>query len=233
MIQRQPRQQLEQTGSEQHTEHIFRRSLLKIGAVTAGVLTFGGTANAMSIASPSASISSGDTAAVMGDGSTNTSETLITQLNAVYVATRNYQNIATAREDGYAPAMVVPNVGHVYAIPDRIGDGNVDVTEPEALIYVDTRTTGCKAALEDANLDLAAIEYVVPGDQSANPPDLFADETASHQLMVTEAEGWHYNEEVDVTGLHVWLHHWNLAGLFNLTNPAVSEGSSLKRRTDQ
>lgn len=181
--------------------------------------------------------SNGDTADATGSDSpsesTSESETLITQLNAVYIATKKYHNVATAREDGYAPAMVVPNVGHVFAINDRIGDGDVIITEPEALIYIDTRIDKCETDPADANLDLAAIEYVVPGDQSTEPPDLFADKNTSYPLTVPEEEGWHHNEKVGVTGLHVWLHHWNLAGLFNHTNPAVSEESSLKGRIDQ
>ena len=224
---------LEQAEPEQQPEHVSRRSVLKTGAFTAGVLALGGTANARSVTSRGELDSDTDTPDSMGGDSLSESETLIQQLNAVYVATRKYQNVTAAREDEYAPAMVVPNVGHVFAINDRIGDGEVDTTNPEALIYVDTRTDACETDPADADLDLAAIEYVVAGDQSANPPDLFADKDASHPLKVTEEEGWHHNEEVGVTGLHVWLHHWNLAGLFSLTNPAVGEDSSLEGRPNQ
>lgn len=217
--------QLEQAEPEQQTDHVSRRSILQTGAVTAGILALGGTAAASGRDSVGGSNPHSE--------SESESDTLITQLNAVYVATRKYQRIATAREDGYAPAMVVPNVGHIFAIDDRIEDGEVNITEPEALVYVDTRTTGCGGDPADADLDLAAIEYVVPGRRAENPPDVFADENTSYPLRVTEEEGWHNNEELPVTGLHVWLHHWNLAGLFNLTNPAVAEDSSLKGHTDQ
>lgn len=229
--------ELEQEEPEQQPNHIPRRNVLKTGAITAGALTLGNIASARRIASSSELHSNGDTADGTGNdsrgGSHSKSETLITQLNAVYLATRKYRSVAAAREDGYAQAMVVPNVGHIFAINDRIKDGEVNIVEPEALVYVDTRTTGCGGDPADADLNLAAIEYVVPGHRAENPPDLFADENTSYLLKVTEEEGWHNNEEIPVTGLHVWLHHWNLAGLFSLTNPAVSEESSLKGRADQ
>lgn len=228
-------QQLEQADTDQQPKHLSRRSVLKTGVIAAGALALSGTADAMSIASPGGSTVLGATANVVGDSppsESNSASALIPQLNTVYVATRKYQNIATAKEDGYTFIHTVPNVGHIYGIPERIGDGEVDITNPDALIYVATSTATCKGVPVDDALDLAAIEYVVPGDQSANPPDLFADDTAKH-LTVTENEGWHYNELFDVTGFHAWVHFYNLAGIFNLSNPAVSENGVLKGLTDQ
>lgn len=145
-------------------------------------------------------------------------DTLIQQLDAVRAATRRYRNVATARADGYTLPMVVPNVGHILADPARIGDDVVDITAPDALIYA---PIGAAGGPEDAELALAAAEYVVPGDRSADPPDLFADEHTSRRLEVTEEEGWHHNEAVGVTGLHAWVHRGNPAGVFNTTNPTV------------
>jgi hypothetical protein len=236
MIQPNPKQQLEQAKTEQQPKHISRRNVLKAGMITAGALTLSGTADAMSIASPALNGSNwiGATADIMGrdapSKSNATPETLIMQLNAVYVATRKYRDVSTAREEGYTVAHVVPNVGHIFANPTLVACDEIIITKPEALIYVATNGTGTP---EDADLDLAAAEYVVPGDHSTNPPNLFADETAAHQLTVTEEEGWHYNERFGVTGFHAWVHFWNIAGLFNLTNPAVTAEGTLKGLTDR
>jgi hypothetical protein len=215
--------------SAQQTTHVSRRNILKTGMITAGALALSGTADAMSIAPPTIAADAG------GGGfpsESNGAAALISQLNTVYAATRKYQHVAVAKKDGYSFDITVPNVGHIFLIADRVGDGEVDITTPEALIYVATSTTTCEGVPPDADLDLAAIEYLVPGDQSANPPDLFADDTAQH-LTVTEKEGWHYNEQFDVTGFHAWVHFYNLAGVFNLSNPAVSEEGVLKGLADQ
>lgn len=128
-------------------------------------------------------------------------ETLTQQLAIVRAATRKYRDIAAAKEDGYTMGPVaVPSVGHVFVNSNRIEDCKVTIAEPEALIYV---PTNCKGEPDHSDFKLAAVEYVVPGDRSANPPDLFADESASRHVKVTEEEGWHPNEDADVTGLHV------------------------------
>ena len=146
------------------------------------------------------------------------SDTLAKQLNTVRAATRKYRDVATATADGYIDRVFVPHVGHILADPALVPDDTVDITEPEALIYIANQSTGED---EDSDLTLAAAEYIVPGDQAANPPNLFADEPASRHLTVTEEEGWHYNTRFEVTGLHVWVHRGNPAGVFSLTNPSI------------
>lgn len=52
--------------------------------------------------------------------------------------------------------------------------------------------------------------------------DIFADEDASRNFKVTEAEGWHANPDGEpITGLHVSAHLDNPKGLFALPHGEI------------
>lgn len=143
-----------------------------------------------------------------------------TQLTTVRSFTRKYRDIATARADGYEFFAALPPVGHIFANPEFVG--NTGLTEsPSLLFYAPNRSDG---PTDESGLILAGLEYHVPGDRTADPPNMFADETASRRLKVTEADSWHRSpipDVLDVTGLHVWVHLPNPAGVFHNEHPTI------------
>lgn len=142
------------------------------------------------------------------------------ELATVRSFTRQYQDVRTAKADDYVFFGVLPPVGHIYANPDNIG--NIGLTEsPSLLFYAPPNGSD---PTDESELILAGHEYHVPGDQTADPPNIFDDESASRQLKVTEAEGWHRSpipDVLDVTGLHVWVHLQNPRGVFNTGHPTI------------
>ena len=162
------------------------------------------------------------------DGSQAGADAFLQDLDTVLSTTYKYHGIGEAREDGYQEFGVMPPVGHIYRKSDYFEGsefiGPTELTEPPSLLfYVPTRGEEDSG---DPDLVLAGMEYHVPGDQTSSPPNLFADEDASYELTVTEAEGWHRSpvpETLDVTGLHVWLYLSNPAGLFHGGHPLVEQ----------
>lgn len=149
---------------------------------------------------------------------------LAAQLNTVRETTGKYRDIETARADGYvAVSPYVPGMGFHFADGPPFG---TDLEDPGILVYFTTGSynpapgEGHDPARDD-ELVLGAVEWLVLGDQSGDPPDIFADESSHRDLQVTEAEGWHYESAEDFTGLHAWVHRGNPAGVFHPTNPNV------------
>lgn len=146
--------------------------------------------------------------------------TFARQLDTVRSSTRKYRDVAVARSDGYTFFGAASDVGHIFANLDFIG--NTGLTEsPSLLFYAPNSGAG---PTDDSDLILAGIEYHVAGDQTDDPPDLFDDESASRELKVTEAEGWHRSpipDVLDVTGLHVWVHLGNPEGVFQIGHPIM------------
>lgn len=146
--------------------------------------------------------------------------TFTEQLTTARVATRKYHDVATARDDGYEKLGVEPPVGHIYHNPTFIG--NTGLTQPPSMLFY--APIVIEGDIEYTNLFLAGLEYHVEGDQTENPPNMFADENASRELKVTEAEGWHRSpipDVLDVTGLHVWVHLPNPNGMFHPEHPIM------------
>lgn len=147
------------------------------------------------------------------------------QLNTVRATTRKYRDIATAEASGYSFFAVVDFVGVVYEnLSGNIG--NTEQTEdPSLLFYAPTRGTDIEDEddVENTNTILAGIEYHVKGDHGKDQ-DIFADEEASRELKVTEAEGWHANPAGrPITGLHVWAHLQNPDGVFAKQHPTIRD----------
>lgn len=155
----------------------------------------------------------------------NASDNQLTdQLNTVRDITRKYSDIETARADGYAAVSpYVPEMGFHFA------DGppfSTDVEDPGVLVYFTNGSYNPEPGAEhdpehDDDLILGATEWLVPGDQEDNPPNIFDDDESSRELKVTEEEGWHFEDDEGFTGLHAWVHRGNPAGVFHPTNPAI------------
>lgn len=158
---------------------------------------------------------------------TSSENTFMEQIATVLSSTHKYRDVETAKADGYRELGVVPEppVGHVLEKAEYF-DGNeyigpTKLTEPPALLFY-APTNG-----EDDSEDLlfAGVEYTVSGDQTRNPPDLFADEDTSSEFTVTEEEGWHRSpapDVHDVTGLHVWVYLDNPEGVFHKGHPLIA-----------
>lgn len=168
-------------------------------------------------------ISSGR-AAANGDSQGAFMEQLATVLSSTYA----YRDVDVAMEDGYEELGVVPEppVGLVLERSDYFDGpeyvGETDLAEPPALLFY--APFGGRADGDEPDPILAGVEYTVSGDRTSDPPDLFTDEDASHDLAVTEEEGWHRSPDPsvhDVTGLHVWLYLDNPEGVFRKGHPLV------------
>ena len=138
------------------------------------------------------------------------------ELNNVRTVTRKYEDVETARDDGYAAVSpYVPGMGFHFADGPPFG---TDLENPGVLVYFANGSYNPKPGVEhdpdqDDDLLLGAVEWLVPGDQAETPPNTFSDENTSRNLLVTEEEGWHFEENEGFTGLHAWVHRHNPAGV--------------------
>lgn len=151
--------------------------------------------------------------------------TLSQQLNAVRSVTRRYRDIEQARADGYiAVSPYVPGMGFHFAAD--LPPFGTDLEKPGVLVYFTNGSYRPAPGEEhdpahDDNLILGAVEWLVPGDQTGTPPNIFMDEASPRRLRVTEAEGWHFESEEGFSGLHAWVHRDNPEGVFHTTNPTI------------
>jgi len=136
-------------------------------------------------------------------------------LAIIRAATSQYHRLEAATAAGYAQ---LPGLDHCFNKPGvgAMGyhyiqaaslDLNLDPEAPEAMVY---------APGPDRQLQLAAVEYIVPAEpwDQANPGTL--PELMGHSL--------HLNEELGVYVLHAWVWKNNPAGMYEDWNPKVSCG---------
>lgn len=175
---------------------------------------------------------SGGTVAARGGGGSGDSgaaaDALLEDLATALSVTHKYHRLDEAIEDGYEAFAVMPPVGHIYQQSDYFEgatfSGPTELAEPPSLLFYAPISGETDSG--DFDLVLAGMEYHAPGDQTSDPPNLFADEDAAYDLAVPEAEGWHRSpvpDALDVTGLHVWLYLANPAGIFHGGHPLVEQ----------
>lgn len=130
------------------------------------------------------------------------------QLAAVRELTAPFHQLEEAMEAGWSeqitPCLEHPTdgaMGFHYANPMLV-DGDVDVMEPEVLVYAPWR---------DGERRLVALEYIVPLDawEGEEPPELLG-------------QHFHRNEEAGIWALHLWLWQHNPEGLHADWNPRIS-----------
>jgi hypothetical protein len=137
-------------------------------------------------------------------------------LRRARAATRKFRDVRVARAAGYAATgecVQDPKYGGMgihYANPDLVGDGKLDVTKPEVLVYQPTPS---------GRLRLGAVEYFqadADQDLATDPdrPSLFGLPFDGPMLGHEPGMPIHYD-------LHVWLYRHNPAGLFAAWNPRV------------
>ncbi len=115
-----------------------------------------------------------------------------------------YHDIGTALADGFTPiggCVALPEgqaMGFHYRLVSRI-DQTVDPAEPELIIYLPN---------EDGELELVAVEYIVPFTGSNPAPELFG-------------QTFHYSAVRNRYELHAWLWRNNPDGIFADYNPKL------------
>ena len=147
------------------------------------------------------------------DGMSSRSSEIARQLNDLRALTAQFHNFDKALEYGYnvaAPAQGVcisdpvrGGMGFHYTRGDKdlIGDGVVNLLEPEFLVYAPKPNGGVK---------FAGLDYFVPYDTwpHAEPPSL---------VGVT----FQREDAFQAFVMHIWLYWHNPAGLFENYNPSV------------
>jgi hypothetical protein len=138
-----------------------------------------------------------------------------TLVETVRQATKNYKNIEAAETAGYGlfhGCVSGPQVGAMgihFVNGDLVGDGLIDASQPEALIY----------ELRNGKLQLVGVEYVVLAEAwdaaHETPPSLLG------QVFHYVSEPNRYKIPAFYE-LHVWAWKDNPLGMFTDWNPKVS-----------
>jgi len=133
-------------------------------------------------------------------------------------ATARYRDVQVAINEGWVPGTPCvsgPNSGAMgvhFVLPPRIGDGEANADEPEALIY---------EPLRNGALRLVGVEFIIPVDAwtskhpNAGPPSI--DGHLTHLVGAPNRYGLPSFYE-----LHVWAWENNPDGNFADWNPLVS-----------
>lgn len=126
---------------------------------------------------------------------------------AVRAATEKYKDPAAAVADGYAPMPCVSGpaggaMGIHYVNGDYVGDGVIDVTKPEALMY---------EPQADGSVELLGVEFIIFTGPTVLQGQLF------HFVNAPNRYGLEPFYE-----LHVWAWRGNPGGTFADFNTTVS-----------
>lgn len=135
------------------------------------------------------------------------------QLAQVREATAAFNDVSRAEDAGYhlhEECVVGPpnlgNMGYHAENPGLVGDGEVDATQPEALVY--------EPHGPNENLELVAVEYIALASNVSGPPTLFGETFVDHTEF-THGLPPHYE-------LHAWIWTHNPNGTFAQWNPRVT-----------
>ena len=158
----------------------------------------------------------GSTAAPAHPGPHDTAPDTASDLLRAREATRAFRDVDAARAAGYAATGACaqdPKYGGMgihYANAELVGDGELDVTKPEILVYQPTRR---------GKLRLGAVEYFqVDADQDLATDD----DRPSHFGMPFDGPMLGHESDMPIHyDLHVWLYRHNPAGRFAMWNPKV------------
>lgn len=120
----------------------------------------------------------------------------ILQLADVVSATARFQDVSQALAEHYVDiGLFVPHMGHHYMRQDLVDD-RFDPEYPELLVYADDPCGN--------GLQLVAVEYAIPLDQSKEMPPGFAG----------KLDVWDANHDFGLWTLHAWVWKYNPDGVF-------------------
>ncbi len=145
------------------------------------------------------------------------------QLKDVKAATEKYKDFRVAEEDGFINTHEFafdPELGGMgihFVKPNRMVDNDLNITEPEVLLY---------QPIKDGDYKLIGVEYYVPAALSDSTPVLFEHEfdgpMLNHELDPTTLSEVEKNDRNNQHyDLHVWVWKNNPNGLFTPFNPNV------------
>jgi len=118
-------------------------------------------------------------------------------------ADQRYRDLANALADGYADINVfVPQMRYHYLKADIL-DATFDHQRPELLVYAQLP--------DEKRLRLVAVEYAVPTNLAAAPPEGFTG----------DFDHWDRNDQFGLWTLHAWVWLENPDGIFADLNPRV------------
>ncbi len=136
------------------------------------------------------------------------------ELAALREATSQYQDVKKAEADGYVQASpFVHEMGFHYVKGPLVPDGQVDVDNPEALVY-DSNDP------DQETRNLGAVEYIIPDPGDDHTADRSGDNLPTPFATMT-TDDWHYESHLDSWTLHVWIWLDNPKGVFHPHNPRV------------
>lgn len=144
------------------------------------------------------------------NGDIEAMSTVEDQLQMLRQLTMRYHSFEQAEKDGYAeesmfnPSPWVPNMGFHYTKESLLFDEEINLDEPEILIYVPN---------EKGKLKLVGIEYAIPLFMSPEAPEGF----------IGDDDQWSVNPHIagGAWTLHVWMPLDNPDGIFTKDNPRV------------
>ena len=138
-------------------------------------------------------------AAVVDDLSPDTNR----ELARARAATAKYHDFDRADGEGYEFLACVPGEGREYVNWSKV-DCNFDIENPEALHYIE----------EENGLKLVGVEYVIPVECTAIPPDGFTGDDDEWEFMAEGLPIW-------ALRVAIWLP--NQEGMFEEHNPRITD----------
>ena len=126
----------------------------------------------------------------------------VAELQRARRATARYHDVRNAVADGYVDInVVIPNMGRHF-LKDSLLDAKFEAERPELLVY---------SPHENGRMELVAVEYAVPLDQSPAAPQGFSG----------AADTWFADQRFGLWTLHAWTWKDNPDGVFSPTNARV------------
>jgi hypothetical protein len=148
-----------------------------------------------------------------------TDPVVLSQLAQVRQATAKYHDVNAALADGFVPTPLcvqesgAGGMGIHYINPARLMDAEVNILEPEILLYVE-RGNGLKLLGVEYWFSIGAPDTLVPNP--APPPPVIFGRTLDGPMEQHEpGQPPHYD-------LHAWIWYANPSGTFAPFNPNVS-----------
>lgn len=136
------------------------------------------------------------------------------ELASVRAATAKYHDVETAEAEGYVappPSDFVPGMGYHYVNLALAMDGEIDLTQPEVLVYAPHPKKDSRK--------LVAVEYLMPilTDSPPPAPEGFTGDQDHWHVLPSDESG----APVDFWAMHAWIWEHNPEGMFNETNPRI------------
>ncbi len=131
-------------------------------------------------------------------------------------ATARFHNIDQAYAEGYVDiGFLLPGVGCHLLNPGLVGDGTIDLTLPELLIYAD-----CSPG-QAGKAELRSIEYVMVCGGDVGPPPFCA--IPAPEGFSGDHDVWTPFSDGTLWTLHVWVWRHNPDGIFVKVNPNIED----------